>query len=177
MSWQGLQSAHVACRCFSERFGLYIEFKWKYKGTSLVVVAAAFRSIKLLLDRIFLSAGKCYIFIMYKSLFSFFFFFFFFPFCANHSARWFPCVSGFRSFKRWLDASGEAVRQGARGVGGGVACCAVFCCLLPNVFCLAMREYVYVYIWVCVCVLLSPFVSFRSGQASRMKIWSSITSF
>lgn len=94
--------------------------------------------------------------------------FFFFPFCANHFAWWFPCVSGFRSFKRWLDASGEAVRQGTCGVGGGFASCAVFCCLLPNVFCLAMREYVYVYIRVCVCVcLINSFRLFQIGTGFK----------
>lgn len=133
----------------------------------------AFINIKLQVDlcRIYLLEYICEqenaIFAWYTSLFSF-------PFCACQPASWFSCLSRFRSFERWHDASGEAGRQGARGVWGGI--CLLFCVLPLAAKCLlSHHERICVYLSVCAC-FWSPFVSSRSGQASRMKIWSSITS-
>lgn len=89
-----------------------------------------------------------------------------------HPVRCFWCLSEFKSFERRHDTLGESGRQDVRVVGGFARCSV----LLLAAKCLpSPHEGICVYL--SVSALLSPLISCRSGQALRMKIWSSITSF
>lgn len=81
------------------------------------------------------------------------------------------CLSGFASFERWHGAAGKAGRQEAHAIGQGDLLAVL---QLTDKCLVSHLEGIYVYVYLSVRVL-SALVSGRSGQASRMRIWSSIT--